>query len=105
METDLDRGMLSFLLAVLMLLWLFLSAITFPGIPACPGILQSATVFPNSCSFAMVCFSYPTFGSVGICFCSSYRPLLESVNIVKFFPFIAVILFSYFIHVLHVFLQ
>ena len=39
METGLDRGMVSILLADLMLLCLFfLSAISFPGIPACPGI-------------------------------------------------------------------
>ena len=46
----------------------FLSAISFPGIPGCPGVQQSSTVFPDFCRFAVVCFSFRTFGLVGICF-------------------------------------
>ena len=67
--------------------------ISIPGIPACPGIQQSSTVFPNFCRFAMVCFSFRTFGWVKTCFCGVCRHRLESVNIEKFFPFDADILF------------
>ena len=57
------------------------------------GIQQSSTVFPDFCRFAMVCFSFRTFGLVRICFWSACRQLLESVNIDKFFPFVADIVF------------
>ena len=95
MKTDLDRGMLPFPLAVLMLIWLFfLSAIYFHGISACPGIQQfSILFFSNLCRFAMLCCSFRTFGLFGICFCSPCMKLIEFVNIEKFFLFVADIAF------------
>ena len=63
----------------------FLYAISFPGLPACPGIQQSSNVLPIFSRFAMVCFSFRTFGLVWICFWSACRQLLGSVNIENFF--------------------
>ena len=93
METCLDRGMLLFLLAVLMPLWLFLSVISFPEIPACLDIQQSSTVFLKFSRFAMVCFSFCSFGLVGICFLRACKQLLQSVNLDMFFYFVADIVF------------
>ena len=72
----------------------FLSAISFPGIPVCPGIQQSSTIFPYFCRLVMVCLSFCTFGVVGICFSSACRQILEPVNIVKLFLFVADIVFK-----------
>ena len=70
---------------------------SFTGLPACPGVQVFSRVplfFPSSfCRFAMVCFSFRTFGLVGNWFWSACRQLLESVNIEKFFPFVAGIVF------------
>ena len=71
----------------------FLFTISFPGIPGRPGIQQSSTVFPDFCRLAMICFSFRTFEMVGICLWNACRQLLEFVNIEKFFPFDADIVF------------
>ena len=71
----------------------YLSAISYPGILACPEIQQNSTVFPVFCKFATMCSSFCTFGLVGICFWSAYRQLLEFVNIEMLFIFLADIVF------------
>ena len=66
----------------------FLYAILFPGLPACPRIQQSSTVFPNFSRFAIVCFSFRTFWLVGNSFWSACWQLFDSVNIKKLFLFV-----------------
>ena len=79
-----DRGILSFLLVVCMLLWLsicdFVSWNTY--ISKYPAEFHC---FPDCCRSTIMCFGFRIFWLVGICFWSACRQLFESVNIETLF--------------------